>query len=253
MEFRELQKSWAEWGRKDPFFAVLSLRDKKYNRWNEEEFFETGRREIAHIMEYVAALPSPPPYTRALDFGCGVGRLSQPLCSYFRECHGVDIAPTMLRLANRYNRRPDCCHFHLNERSDLKLFPDGHFSFVYSHLVLQHMRPEYAEKYIGEFVRLLCTGGIALFQIPSHRTDPEPSKAARLISRAKEGIRTVVNSVTERTAGYLMFPKQEAYGTSRERVADTVEGAGGRIVEVRPEKFGLGELGWANYFYTVTK
>ena len=30
---------------------------------------------------------------RALDFGCGVGRLTQALAGKFSECDGVDIAP----------------------------------------------------------------------------------------------------------------------------------------------------------------
>jgi ubiquinone/menaquinone biosynthesis C-methylase UbiE len=253
MDFDQLQKSWAEWGRKDPLFAVLSEREKKHHRWNEDEFFKTGCSEIEHVMEYVDALPHPPPRTRALDFGCGVGRLTQPLCSYFEECHGVDVAPTMLSLAQKYNQRPEQCHFHLNQRSDLRLFPDRHFSFIYSHLVLQHMRPEFAEEYVREFVRLLSLGGIALFQIPSHLTLPPPSLGTRGIRSIKEGIRTVINGLTEHTVGHQAFPKQEAYGISRQRVSEIVEQAGGKVIDIRPEKFGLGEMGWENYFYTVTK
>jgi ubiquinone/menaquinone biosynthesis C-methylase UbiE len=76
---------------------------------------------------------------RALDFGCGVGRLAQALLPRFERVDGVDIAPSMLELAARYNKDPARCVFHLNERADLALFPDRSFTFIYTSLVLQHV------------------------------------------------------------------------------------------------------------------
>src|ERR1700682_912533 len=51
---------------------------------------------------------------RHLDFGCGVGRLTQGPASYFASVRGVDIAPSMIELAKRHNRYPDVCHYDLN-------------------------------------------------------------------------------------------------------------------------------------------
>jgi SAM-dependent methyltransferase len=102
----------------------------------------------------------------ALDFGCGVGRLTQALCRHFERAVGVDIAPSMIRLANQFNRFGDRCRYCLNEANDLRLFADDSFDFIYSNLVLQHMQPDYSKNYIKEFVRVLAPGGIAFFQLP---------------------------------------------------------------------------------------
>ncbi len=40
--------------------------------------------------------------TLALDFGCGIGRLTQLLCKFFKKCIGVDISKEMIKLANKY-------------------------------------------------------------------------------------------------------------------------------------------------------
>jgi SAM-dependent methyltransferase len=78
----------------------------------------------------------------------------------------VDIAPSMIDLANRYNRYGGRCQYHLNAAPDLGLFPNDSFDFVFSQIVLQHMEPQYAHRYIGEFIRVLAPGGVAMFQLP---------------------------------------------------------------------------------------
>ena len=35
--------------------------------------------------------------SRSLDFGCGIGRLTQAMAEFFEVCDGVDISPTMIR------------------------------------------------------------------------------------------------------------------------------------------------------------
>ena len=60
--------------------------------WDAKDFFQTGVTEIDRVMEYAATLPVSFARHRALDFGCGIGRLTQALASHFSEVHGVDIA-----------------------------------------------------------------------------------------------------------------------------------------------------------------
>ena len=148
-------------------WAVLSDPDKSNNRWDVEEFFETGKHEIEELFSCLDNNGLTVARRRCLDFGCGVGRLSQALCAYFDSVDGVDIANTMVERARCYNRYSERCRYHLNARADLRLFKDASFDLVYSIIVLQHMEPELAEGYIGEFVRVLAPGGLAVFQVPS--------------------------------------------------------------------------------------
>jgi hypothetical protein len=82
---------------------------------------------------------------------------------------GVDVSPTMIDLANRLNRHPEAAEYVLNYSDTLDRFASGTFDFVYSDIVLQHLSPEAAERYIVEFLRVLSSGGIAVFQLPSHK------------------------------------------------------------------------------------
>lgn len=167
MELKELQRHWNRLGETDPFWAVLTDPTKRGRKWRPDEFFQRGEREIAEVMENVERLGVQLARRRALDFGCGVGRLTQALCRYFEQCAGVDIAPSMIRVARKYNRYGNRCQYYLNEADDLRLFEDNTFDFIYSVIVLQHIRPEYSRKYIQEFLRVLTPGGMAVFQIPS--------------------------------------------------------------------------------------
>jgi SAM-dependent methyltransferase len=172
MELKELQKNWHTFGKTDPLWAILTLPGKSGGKWDPEEFFATGRTEIAADLRKVKALGIRLRKGRALDFGCGVGRLTQALCRYFGECHGVDIAPSMIELARKYNRYGSHCHYHLNETDSLAAFADGTFDYIHSCIVLQHMEPRYSKNYLREFLRLLAPGGVLVFQIPSHMSPP---------------------------------------------------------------------------------
>jgi SAM-dependent methyltransferase len=167
MDLNELQKNWDEFGKTDPLWAILTESSRKGGQWNLEEFFASGRQDIVRVMQRAQVLGFPAGRDTALDFGCGVGRLTQALCPWFERCCGVDIAPSMIDLARQYNTHGDRCQYLVNACSDLRVFTDNSFDLVYSKIVLQHMEPRYSTTYIGEFVRVLRTGGLAVFQIPA--------------------------------------------------------------------------------------
>lgn len=171
MNLHELQKNWDAFGRTDPFWAILTTSSKRGGRWDTTEFFNTGLEEIANTFAHLQTMNVEVRREAALDFGCGVGRLTQALGHYFDTAYGVDIAPSMIDLAKRYNRLGERCHYVLNENNDLTVFSADRFDFIYSSLVLQHMRPEYSIKYISEFMRVLRAGGIMVFQLPSPLAD----------------------------------------------------------------------------------
>src|SRR5262245_52059905 len=166
---KDLRRVWNRLGATDPYWAILSDPLKKGNGWAVDDFFETGRREIAALMAYLARVQPQAGRERALDFGCGAGRLTQALAEHYREVDGVDIAPSMVALAWRHNRYPDRCRYHVNDAGDLSLFKADAFDVVYSNITLQHMEPRFAKRYIAEFVRVLRPGGVAVFQLPSLR------------------------------------------------------------------------------------
>ena len=162
-----VQRAYEKFGRDDPLYAVLSYEGRQHNRWDPVEFFETGRREVGAVLAYLRDLPVPLRMGRALDFGTGVGRLSQALAEHFGAVVGIDIAESMVAEARRYNRHGERVEYRVNTRDDLAILDTGTFDFVYSNITLQHVPPEAAQRYIAEFFRVLRPGGVAVFQVPN--------------------------------------------------------------------------------------
>ena len=243
MDLKDVQANWNRFGETDPFWAVLAWPGMEEGRWDVDAFFATGREEIDQVMAYVAGLGVEIGRDAALDFGCGVGRLTQALAHYFNEVHGVDISESMLDLARELNQAGDRCHYHLNPRDDLSLFADDAFDFVYSNITLQHMPPRYARGYMLEFLRVLKPGGLAVFQIPSRPRSAmqrllqpiKPTAAWRWYQRLRYGDAPVMNM----------------YGVPRQEVVRLVEEHGGRIIDVQPDD--NADAAWESFRYAVTK
>jgi ubiquinone/menaquinone biosynthesis C-methylase UbiE len=166
MELQTHKTDWEELASLDPMWAVLSETDKRGNKWNAEEFFNTGKNEIDGLMAELN--PIARSRGKALDFGCGVGRLTRALLGYYGEAHGVDVSASMIEKAKQFTPQ---CDFHLNESQDLSLFPDKTFDLVYSNRVLQHL-PSSAMigNYVREFFRVAAPGGLVVFQVPSRKS-----------------------------------------------------------------------------------
>jgi SAM-dependent methyltransferase len=175
----EDQNLWDDFAKYDPLWAILSDPTKAGRRWDLRRFLETGRREISLLFYQLRALGLAVERRAALDFGCGVGRLSQPLASHFERVVGVDVSAEMIRLANVINQYPDRVRYVCNVRDDLAIFSPSEFSFIYSNVVLQHIVPERVLLYLGEMLRVLAPGGLLVFQLPSHL---RPESEQRLVS-----------------------------------------------------------------------
>ncbi len=176
LDINELKVNWDQLGRLDAFGNIITDPERK-GKWSKEDFFNSGKEEIASLMDYIDSIGVSFSKSKALDFGCGVGRLTQALSGYFTECWGVDIAPSMIALAKRYNKYGKRCRYFINDADNLSIFPDGTFDFIYSNIVLQHMRPEYSKNYIIDFLRLIRPGGLIVFQVPSQKSDPQNQSA----------------------------------------------------------------------------
>ena len=255
MELRELGRHWEKFGKTDPLWAVLSAPGKRHGRWDKDAFFESGRVEIERILERVdkaaAAAGRQVTRGRALDFGCGVGRLTQALGGAFDRCDGVDIAPSMVELAREWNAHGDRCTYHVNDRDDLSLFPDGTFDFVYTAHVLQHMEPRFSRRYVDEFFRLLAPGGMALFEMVTEpvvgATEALPDDAFRAeltVDAVPEILQPGEHALVDvrvRNAGPATFPATGREGWYQVSVGNHWLDAGGTQVVVDDGRAALPE------------
>lgn len=160
----QLRAVWTTLGREDPLWAVLSRPDKLGGRWDVEEFFATGRLEIGAQITLIDSLGLPRQCGRAVDFGCGAGRLTQALAAHFDEAIGIDVSPSMIECAQRLGAGIANLRFVENAAPTLAMLADRSVDFVYSNMTLQHIPAALAEGYVGEFLRVLAPGGVASFQ-----------------------------------------------------------------------------------------
>ena len=86
------RRDWEQLAEVDPLWAILAAPDARGGRWKLDEFFATGEAEIAQVLEVASGLGYPERYEQALDFGCGVGRLTNALARRFGEVIGIDIS-----------------------------------------------------------------------------------------------------------------------------------------------------------------
>jgi ubiquinone/menaquinone biosynthesis C-methylase UbiE len=224
MKLEQLRENWERWAEVDPMWAVCTDADKRNNQWRAEEFFASGRAEIDLLMAEVAQLGREPPRGAALDFGCGMGRLTQALARHFDQCTGVDISARMIELARQHNTCGERCRYLLNQADQLGQFAGETFDFIYCSRVLQHMAPAYSLAYVREFVRVLRPAGLLVFQLPSGQRGYKKLLKTLLPARAVNLLRRLV---------YDSTAVMEMYTVPEAAVGEAVAAAGARVLHLR--------------------
>ena len=161
----ELKNDWEHLAERDALWAILTDNRKVGGKWEVDEFMATGVAEIDTVLRHLRRIRQvPDPNGAVLDFGCGVGRLTQALApSLCLLCRRGYFWSRWIEKAEALNRHLHC-RYVVNAEEKLP-FADGTFSFIYSNIVLQHVPPRFAEGYLREFVRLLAPGGVLVFGV----------------------------------------------------------------------------------------
>jgi len=110
---------------------------------------------------------------RALEIGCGDGRITKNLAELSGSVIAMDIAPTVLDACRRNLQPAKNVEFVLGSADALRAFPDDYFDFIVSTNVFQHVPSrDTVTLYISEASRLLAGAGVAVLQMrdPSFRT-----------------------------------------------------------------------------------
>jgi SAM-dependent methyltransferase len=223
------KQDWEELAVEDPLWAVLTDPARRGRGWSVEDFLRTGEEEAAEVLARASELGVPASFGRALDFGCGAGRVTRALAGRFGECVGVDISAAMVAEARRINADCERCRFLVNDVPDLGRFPDACFDLVYSTLVLQHLPGRrMIASYLAEFVRLLSPGGAAVFQLPCSQGLVHRLQAGRRGYRLLRTLRVPARLLLSRTP----LTPMRMLAVPEEWVRETVEAAAGSIVAV---------------------
>jgi SAM-dependent methyltransferase len=242
------QQDWNDLAQLDPLWAILSVPAKRHGGWDLNSFFESGRRQIDATIEHGARLGYPVAHESALDFGCGVGRLTRAMAESFAAVVGVDVAPGMIEQARRLNADRPTCSFVLNASDHLGFADDQSFDFVYSDIVLQHVPTEaMIERYVKEFVRVLRPGGLLVFQLPCYT----PRRHRIQLRRRLYSVFRSLGASSTFLYNRLGLVPIRMNAVAEGRVVAWLQGEGATTVEV--EQTVLEENGWHDRRYWATR
>jgi len=103
----------------------------------------------------------------AVEFGCGVGRLSFGLAGIFKQLHSYDVSDSQIKLAKKssMDAAVDNCQFHLSSGNPFAALESC--DFFYSKNAFQHYPPPLIHQFIRNALRSLKPDGLALFQVPT--------------------------------------------------------------------------------------
>ncbi len=156
-------KTWKYYGDKNPYYGVLT--DPMFLNSNIEnhktEFFLSGVQYVDEVMKniYKHIDPGFKPKV-AVDFGCGVGRLTLPLSEVATEVYGMDISEGMLTEAR--NNCLDKKNISLILSDDnLTLLPHE-YDLVHSYIVFQHIPVDRGMQIARILIERLKKGGIGV-------------------------------------------------------------------------------------------
>ena len=239
------RRDWDELASLDPYWSVLTEPGKRFGGWDREEFLRSGETEIEGLMVAARELGLPHAREAALDFGCGLGRLTRALARHFGQVWGVDISARMVEQAHALHRGVPNCTFQTTEGP--LAFPSARFYLIYSVLVLQHLPTRAAIRgTVRELVRPLRPGGLLCFQVPS-----------RLPLRRRWQLRRRLYGVL-RAAGLgerVLYERCGLHPIRMSAVAERdvralVAEAGGHVLAGRPDDHAGQEMASRLYFVT---
>jgi 2-polyprenyl-3-methyl-5-hydroxy-6-metoxy-1,4-benzoquinol methylase len=156
--------AWEQWGRRDPYFGVITdpkFRGAGLNERTKQEFFESGESHIHGVLATIRKHLDPEFKPRVvLDFGCGVGRLLVPFARIAEEVVGLDVSPSMLQEARRNCDSYGLHNVRLLGSDDELSVLMGTFDLIHSCIVFQHIPVERGRTIFSKLLQHLRPGGV---------------------------------------------------------------------------------------------
>jgi SAM-dependent methyltransferase len=161
--------AWEEWGKRDPYFGVIT--DPKFRRsqWSDEarkEFFNSGQWHVESVLQtirkYIDSKFAP---KSILDFGCGVGRLLLPFAAVAENVVGVDVSHSMLEEARKNCELYEVANVRLLSSDDELTELTGTYNLVHSVIVFQHIPNARGRQILHRLLAHIAPGGVGALHI----------------------------------------------------------------------------------------
>jgi 2-polyprenyl-3-methyl-5-hydroxy-6-metoxy-1,4-benzoquinol methylase len=167
-----IAREWRKFGETEPHWSVATANEFKSENINQnlEAFYDLGTDDVGYV---IAALKRNGIWkggsARALDFGCGVGRLSLALAPHVLHVTGIDISAAHLVHARQRAEQTGVRNVTfepIDTIDGIDALPQ--FDLIISLIVLQHNPPPVMVVLFKKLLARLAAGGVAVIQIPTY-------------------------------------------------------------------------------------
>lgn len=187
-EFKTVSDVWEHLAQTVGCDIIASRPEKPFT---EPEMLVAGRGFASEIIEEAKKFNVK--FGRCLDFGCGIGRVSEGLSDHFEETIGIDTSPTFINSAIKYGAGK-ATYILSDNVEELK----GQFDFIFSHLVFIHYDWDGIKLHLERLASKLSPDGTIRFDL---FTTDNPEMAKEDDRRIKENIidgqRSIIGAVNE--------------------------------------------------------
>ncbi len=131
-------------------------------------FWRSGQMSVDCISTMLSiAKTSFVDYSRALEFGCGSGRILLHMKEIGEqiELYGCDIDPESIGWATA---NVPWVTFAVNDGLPPLDYPDHHFDLVFNQSVFTHLNEDYQDAWLSELQRIVKPGGMLVLSVSGH-------------------------------------------------------------------------------------
>ena len=205
--------AWEKYGADDPYYGVLkhgAFKTHAFDDASRASFFQSGEEYVDSVFRDIHEhLGQQDPFARALDFGCGVGRLVIPLARRCTSVVGIDVSHRMLEEAQQ-----NCAATGVANAEFVKSDGDwpevsGTFDLIHSFIVFQHIPVRHGEALLSAMLQRLRPGGVGVLHFTYHRKAHWLRRAVHSLRKTVPLVNQVVNILQREAVSYPMMQMNE--------------------------------------------
>lgn len=193
---------WEKLGKDDPYFSVITqdkYKESNLTEESKEDFFRSGHSYIENVLKKIRKHLHPNySVKKALDFGCGAGRLVVPLAEFSEHVTGVDVSESMLIEAKKNCDARSVENVDFFKSDDNLSLLSNKYDFIHSFIVFQHIPVKRGEIIFKNLLSHLEDGGVCVLHF-TYTRDSIISKWSPFIKNYIPFAKNIINLIRGRS------------------------------------------------------